>query len=98
MPSRPHQYRNFRSARLRRGEHVEGALIERIHRFNRTIDCPLLLIEALQERLARLEARHADVLGGAQALDAKGRAVLLEWSPEHQLEIDSEAGKTEGER
>ncbi len=34
----------------------------------------------------------------AQALDAKGRAVLLEWSPEHQLEIDSEAGKTEGER
>jgi putative spermidine/putrescine transport system ATP-binding protein len=33
----------------------------------------------------------------AEALDAKGRAVLLEWRPEHQLEIDS-GGKTEGER
>jgi putative spermidine/putrescine transport system ATP-binding protein len=33
----------------------------------------------------------------AQALDAKGLAVLLEWRPEHQLEIDS-AGETEGER
>jgi putative spermidine/putrescine transport system ATP-binding protein len=33
----------------------------------------------------------------AQALDAKGRKVLLEWSPEHQLEIDSR-GETEGER
>jgi putative spermidine/putrescine transport system ATP-binding protein len=32
----------------------------------------------------------------AEALDAKGRAVLLEWRPEHQLEID--AGETEGER
>jgi putative spermidine/putrescine transport system ATP-binding protein len=31
----------------------------------------------------------------AEALDAKGRAVLLEWRPEHTLEIDS---KTEGER
>jgi putative spermidine/putrescine transport system ATP-binding protein len=33
----------------------------------------------------------------AQALDAKGRAVLLEWRPEHQLEIDT-PGETEGER
>jgi hypothetical protein len=33
----------------------------------------------------------------AQALDAKGRTVLLEWRPEHQLEIDK-AGETEGER
>ena len=33
----------------------------------------------------------------AEALDAKGRAVLLEWRPEHQLEIDS-GGETEGER
>jgi putative spermidine/putrescine transport system ATP-binding protein len=33
----------------------------------------------------------------AEALDAKGRAVLLEWRPEHQLEVDS-GGKTEGER
>jgi putative spermidine/putrescine transport system ATP-binding protein len=33
----------------------------------------------------------------AQALDAKGRAVLLEWRPEHQLEIDN-PGETEGER
>jgi putative spermidine/putrescine transport system ATP-binding protein len=32
----------------------------------------------------------------AQALDAAGRAVLLEWSPEHQLEIDK-PGATEGE-
>ena len=33
----------------------------------------------------------------AEALDAKGRAVLLEWRPEHTLEIDS-TGETEGER
>ncbi|MFL5920720.1 MAG: ABC transporter ATP-binding protein [Gaiellaceae bacterium] len=33
----------------------------------------------------------------AQALDAKGRAVLLEWRPEHQLEIE-QAGETEGEQ
>jgi putative spermidine/putrescine transport system ATP-binding protein len=33
----------------------------------------------------------------AEALDAKGRAVVLEWRPEHQLEIDK-AGETEGER
>jgi putative spermidine/putrescine transport system ATP-binding protein len=33
----------------------------------------------------------------AEALDARGRAVLLEWRPEHQLEIDK-TGKTEGER
>ena len=33
----------------------------------------------------------------AEALDAKGRAVLLEWHPEHTLAIDSR-GKTEGER
>ena len=32
----------------------------------------------------------------AEALDAKGRAVLLEWRPEHQLEIDS-GGESEGE-
>jgi len=32
----------------------------------------------------------------AQALDAAGRAVLLEWRPEHQLEIDK-PGATEGE-
>jgi putative spermidine/putrescine transport system ATP-binding protein len=33
-----------------------------------------------------------------EALDAKGRAVLLEWRPEHQLEIDTEPGETEGEQ
>ena len=33
----------------------------------------------------------------AEALDAKGRAVLLEWSPEHQLEIENEPGEREGE-
>jgi len=33
----------------------------------------------------------------AEALDAKGRAVLLEWRPEHQLEIDR-SGETEGEQ
>ncbi len=33
----------------------------------------------------------------AEALDAKGRAVLLEWRPEHQLEIDK-PGDAEGER
>jgi putative spermidine/putrescine transport system ATP-binding protein len=33
----------------------------------------------------------------AEALDAKGRGVLLEWRPEHQLEIDNQ-GETEGER
>ena len=33
----------------------------------------------------------------AEALDAKGRQVLLEWRPEHQLEIDN-PGETEGER
>jgi putative spermidine/putrescine transport system ATP-binding protein len=33
----------------------------------------------------------------AEALDARGRAVLLEWRPEHQLEIDN-PGETEGER
>jgi putative spermidine/putrescine transport system ATP-binding protein len=33
----------------------------------------------------------------AEALDAKGRAVLLEWRPEHQLEIESR-GEPEGER
>jgi putative spermidine/putrescine transport system ATP-binding protein len=32
----------------------------------------------------------------AEALDAKGRAVLLEWRPEHTLEIDNR-GETEGE-
>jgi putative spermidine/putrescine transport system ATP-binding protein len=32
----------------------------------------------------------------AQALNAKGRAVRLEWSPEHQLEIDTR--ETEGEQ
>jgi putative spermidine/putrescine transport system ATP-binding protein len=33
----------------------------------------------------------------AEALDARGRQVLLEWRPEHQLEIDN-PGATEGER
>jgi putative spermidine/putrescine transport system ATP-binding protein len=33
----------------------------------------------------------------AEALDARGRAVLLEWRPEHTLEIDT-TGETEGER
>ena len=33
----------------------------------------------------------------AQALDAKGREVVLEWRPEHQLELDN-PGETEGER
>ena len=32
----------------------------------------------------------------AEALDAQGRAVLLEWRPEHQLEIDN-GGEREGE-
>jgi putative spermidine/putrescine transport system ATP-binding protein len=34
----------------------------------------------------------------AEALDARGRAVLLEWRTEHQLEIDENPGATEGER
>jgi len=33
----------------------------------------------------------------AEALDAKGRTVLLEWRPEHTLEIDGGPGETEGE-
>jgi putative spermidine/putrescine transport system ATP-binding protein len=33
----------------------------------------------------------------AEALEAKGRAVLLEWRPEHQLEIDKVV-ETEGEQ
>jgi len=33
----------------------------------------------------------------AEALDARGRSVLLEWRPEHTLEIESQ-GETEGER
>jgi putative spermidine/putrescine transport system ATP-binding protein len=33
----------------------------------------------------------------AEALDAKGRAVLLEWRPEHQLELDDNPGVPEGE-
>jgi putative spermidine/putrescine transport system ATP-binding protein len=33
----------------------------------------------------------------AEALDAEGRAVLLEWRPEHQLEIDR-PGETEGDQ
>jgi putative spermidine/putrescine transport system ATP-binding protein len=33
----------------------------------------------------------------AEALDAKGRAVLLEWRPEHQLEIDNQK-ETEGDQ
>ena len=33
-----------------------------------------------------------------EALDAQGKAVLLEWSPEHTLEIDSEPEEKEGER
>ena len=33
-----------------------------------------------------------------EALDAKGTAVVLEWSPEHTLEIDTEWGEKEGER
>ena len=34
----------------------------------------------------------------AEVLDAKGRNVVLEWRPEHQLEIDPEPGETEGEQ
>jgi putative spermidine/putrescine transport system ATP-binding protein len=33
----------------------------------------------------------------AEALDTGGRAVLLEWRPEHQLEIDDKPGATKGE-
>jgi putative spermidine/putrescine transport system ATP-binding protein len=33
----------------------------------------------------------------AEALDAKGKAVLLEWRPEHQLEIDSGAKRKEND-
>jgi putative spermidine/putrescine transport system ATP-binding protein len=33
-----------------------------------------------------------------EALDARGHPVLLEWRPEHQLEIDDPPGATEGER
>jgi len=32
----------------------------------------------------------------AEALDAKGKAVLLEWSPEHMLEIENESEEREG--
>ncbi len=34
----------------------------------------------------------------SEALNAKGKAVVLEWSPEHTLEIDNEPEETEGER
>ena len=34
----------------------------------------------------------------AEALDATGRAVLLEWRPEHQLELHDNPGVTEGEK
>ena len=34
----------------------------------------------------------------AEALDQQGRNVILEWRPEHQLEIDPEPGETEGEQ
>jgi putative spermidine/putrescine transport system ATP-binding protein len=34
----------------------------------------------------------------AEALDAQGRAVLLEWRPEHQLEINDNRRATEGEQ
>src|SRR5256886_6796556 len=34
----------------------------------------------------------------AEALDQRGRSVLLEWRPEHQLEIDTQPGETEGEQ
>jgi len=33
-----------------------------------------------------------------EALDTKGKAVLLEWSPEHTLEIETEPEEKEGER
>jgi putative spermidine/putrescine transport system ATP-binding protein len=33
----------------------------------------------------------------SEALDAKGKAVLLEWSPEHMLEIETDSGGKEGE-
>jgi putative spermidine/putrescine transport system ATP-binding protein len=42
-------------------------------------------------------ARQNLETSSAEALDAKGRAVLLEWRPEHQLEIDN-PGETEGEQ
>jgi putative spermidine/putrescine transport system ATP-binding protein len=32
----------------------------------------------------------------SEALDARGRAVLLEWSPEHMLEIETNVGEKEG--
>jgi putative spermidine/putrescine transport system ATP-binding protein len=32
----------------------------------------------------------------SEALDAKGKAVLLEWSPEHMLEIETESEEKEG--
>jgi putative spermidine/putrescine transport system ATP-binding protein len=34
----------------------------------------------------------------ADALDARGRQVVLEWRPEHQLEIADNPGETEGDR
>jgi putative spermidine/putrescine transport system ATP-binding protein len=34
----------------------------------------------------------------AEALDQRGRSVVLEWRPEHQLEIDNDPGETEGEQ
>jgi hypothetical protein len=34
----------------------------------------------------------------ADALDARGRQVLLEWRPEHQLEISDTPRETEGDR
>jgi ABC-type Fe3+/spermidine/putrescine transport system ATPase subunit len=33
----------------------------------------------------------------SEALDAKGKTVLLEWSPEHMLEIETDSGEKEGE-
>jgi putative spermidine/putrescine transport system ATP-binding protein len=33
----------------------------------------------------------------AEALDQRGREVVLDWRPEHQLELDTEPGEREGE-
>jgi putative spermidine/putrescine transport system ATP-binding protein len=34
----------------------------------------------------------------AEVLDARGKRVQLEWSPEHTLELEGNPGETEGER
>ena len=45
---------------------------------------------------ALYQLEMAEGTSSSEALDAKGKEVLLEWSPEHMLEIEPESGEKEG--